>query len=619
MSFARLQFRPGINREVTSFANEGGWIDCDKIRFQGGFPETIGGWVRFTNRPLLGVGRSMHPWVSLQGSARLGVGTNLKYYVVIGGTPNDITPLRLTTAAGVATFSATAGSSLVEVSHTAHGANAEDFVTFAAAASLGGNVTADVLNREHQIVQTLGADAYTIQLDVTANASDTGTGGSLTIAEYQVNTGPDSVVLGTGWGSGTWSRSTWGSGSGTGLSTGNLRLWSQGNFGEDLIFCARDGGIFYWSSSVGIGTRGFNIAEAPGEQRAPRIARRVMVSEQDRHVIAFGCDPEFDPGVQDPLIIRFSSQEDVLEWRSLPTNTAGELRIGTGSGIVTAVQTKQQILVLTDISAHTMQFVGAPFTFGISEVSTNISIVGPNAAIAAGDIVYWMGQGEFYAYDGTVRQIDCPVRSYVFDGLNNNQREKVAAGHNAAFGEIWWLYPSAGSQNNNSYVVYNYMRDVWYYGTIERTAWIDRGIFRAPLALAADGMIYFHETGLNDGSQNPPAPIHAYIESSPVDISEGDQFMFAYRMLPDITFRNSTSAPQATFTLKAQRFPGGPQYGDQASLVSRVVQAIIEQFTTQTFVRIRGRAIALRVESNTVGTAWRLGVPRLDIRTDGRR
>jgi hypothetical protein len=619
MPLARLQFRPGINREVTDFANEGGWVDGDKVRFRAGYPETIGGWSKFNTQGFLGTTRALHPWVTLTGKLLLGFGTNLKYYIVEGGSPNDITPIRRTAAAGAATFAATDGSSILTVTDTLHGAVAGAFVTFSDAVSLGGAITADVLNAEYQITSVINSSTYEIDVGVAANASDTLDGGAGTVAAYQINPGLDTVTFGTGWGTGTWSRGTWGSSSTTSVATGQLRIWSQDNFGEDLLFCARDGGIFYWDASLGVTSRGVAISDLAGSESAPTIARRVLVSERDRHVIAFGCDSEADPGVQDPLLVRFSDQENVLEWRSLPTNTAGELRIGTGSGIVTAVQTKQQVLILTDISAHTLQFIGAPFTFGMSEVSTNISIAGPNAAVAAGDFVFWMGNGEFYAYDGRVQQIDCSVKDFVFSNLNRDQLEKVAAGHNAAFAEVWWFYPSANSAENDRYVVFNYAQNIWYYGSLPRTAWIDRGVYQFPLAASAVEDIFYQEFGINDGSTNPPSALNAYIESSAVDIGDGDQFMFASKLIPDITFKQSTGTPTAVFTLAAKNFPGGAPFGANASNTTRTATVPVEQFTNQTFVRIRGRAMSVRVASNQTNTAWRLGVPRLEVRTDGRK
>jgi hypothetical protein len=345
-----------------------------------------------------------------------------------------------------------------------------------------------------------------------------------------------------------------------------------------------------------------------------------MISERDRHVIAFGCDPEADPGVQDPLTIRFSDQENLAEWRTLPTTTAGELRIGTGSAIVAAVQTKQQILVFTDVSIHAMQYIGAPFTFGIQEVSSSVSIIGPNAAVAVGDTVYWMGSNEFYAYDGAATQIPCDVKEYVFSNLNISQILKVYAGHCSSFSEVWWFYPSASSSENDKYVVYNYEQRIWYYGTLSRTAWLDRNVLQYPLAVSPDGYVYYQENGLNDGSVNPPVPIAPYVESSVIDMGDGDNFMFATRIIPDLTFRNSTNAaPTVTLTLKVRNFPGGAYFATDSDPVTKTTSVPVEQFTNEIFTRLRGRSISLRVDSSQLNTAWRLGDPRLDIRTDGRK
>jgi hypothetical protein len=399
-----------------------------------------------------------------------------------------------------------------------------------------------------------------------------------------------------------------------------MRVWSQDNFGEDLIICVHDGGIFYWDRSLGVSARAVALEDLAGAQAAPTVAKQVIVSERDRHVIAFGCDPEADPGVQDPLIIRFSDQENPTEWRTLPTTTAGELRIGTGSEIICAVQTKQQVIIFTDVSVHAMQYIGSPFTFGLQEVSSAISIMSPNAMVAVGDIVFWMGKNEFYAYDGAVVQIPCDVKEYVFSALNPQQFLKVYAGHSSSFSEVWWFYPSASSSENDSYVVYNYEQKIWYYGTLPRTAWQDRNVLGFPLAASPDGYVYYQENGLDDGSINPPVALAPYIESSVVDMGEGDQFMFATRVIPDLTFRNSTNvAPTATLTIKARNFPGGAYFASDNDPVTKTASLPVEQFTDQVFTRLRGRSMSIRVESNQTGTAWRLGDPRIDLRSDGRR
>jgi hypothetical protein len=620
MALTKLVFRPGINRETTAYANEGGWWDGNLVRFRAGKPESIGGWTRYTRAQMLGTGRSMLTWTALDGTVYTGVGTNLKYYVIRGGSLNDITPLRETTTAGAVTFAATNGSAIITVSDTSNGVLLGDFVTFSGAVSLGGNITAAILNAEHRVTRVVDANTYEITVSVAANASDSGDGGASVVGAYQINIGLDTSVFGTGWGTGPWSRGTWSSGSSTTVAGAQLRIWSQDNYGEDLIICIQDGGIYYWDKSLGLASRAVALEDLAGAQAAPTIAKTIIVSERDRHVIAFGCDPEADPGVQDPLVIRFSDQENPAEWRTLPTTTAGELRIGTGSEIIGAVQTKQQIIVFTDVSVHAMQFIGPPFTFGIQEVSSAVSIISPNAMVAVGDTVFWMGKNEFYAYDGAVVQIPCDVKEYVFSGLNVQQQLKVYAGHSSSFSEVWWFYPSSSSQENDSYVVYNYEQRVWYYGAMPRTAWQDRNVLSFPIAVSPDGYVYYHESGLDDGSANPPIALNSYVESSVVDMGDGDQFMFATRVIPDLTFRNSTSdTPTVTLTLKARNFPGGAYFASDADPVVKTASHPVEQFTNQLFTRLRGRSMSLRVESNQTGTAWRLGDPRLDMRADGRK
>jgi hypothetical protein len=620
MPLTKLVFRPGINRETTAYANEGGWWDGNLVRFRAGKPESIGGWQRYTRTALLGTGRSVIAWSALDGATLVGTGTNLKYYVLQGGKPFDVTPIRATTAAGDVTFAATNGSATLTVSDATHGAEANDFVTFSGAVDLGGNVTATVLNKEYQITSVVNANSYTITLSAAANASDVGNGGTSVVGAYQINTGINTALVGTGWSSGVWSRGTWGSGTSITTAFTQLRIWTQDNFGEDLIISVQDGGIYYWDKSAGLTTRAVPLSALSGAQATPAVAKSVIVSERDRHVIAFGCDPETDPGVQDPLVIRFSDQESAAEWRALPTTTAGELRLGTGSTIVGAVQTKQQIIVFTDISVHAMQYIGDPFTFGIQEVSSAVSIIGPNAMVAVGDLVFWMGKNEFYVYDGAVSQIPCDVKEYVFSDISINQQLKVYAGHVSAFSEVWWFYPSLNSTENDKYVVYNYEQRVWYYGVMPRTAWADRSVLLFPISVSPDGYLYYQESGLNDGSVSPAVPLTPYIESSVVDIGDGDQFMFATRIIPDLTFRNSTNeSPTATLTLKARNFPGGAYFATDSDPVTKTTSMPVGQFTNQLFTRLRGRSMSLRIESNQTDTAWRLGDPRIDLRTDGRK
>lgn len=641
MPLTKLQFRPGVNRETTSYTNEGGWFDCDKVRFRFGTPEKIGGWEKQSSNSFLGTCRALHPFVALSGESYLSVGTHLKYYINEGGAYNDITPLRETTAAGAVTFSATDGSSTITVTDTNHGALENDFVTFSGAVTLGGTITADILNQEYQITAIVNSNTYEIEAravaalaDITidgqytptlvvANASDTGNGGASVVGAYQVNTGLDTTVAGTGWGAGTWGRGTWGSAASLTAIGSILRIWGHDNFGEDLVFNIRDGGIYYWDKSTSSApfARAVALSDLAGaDPTTPTIAKQVLVSDRDRHIIVFGCDPENDIGVQDPLLIRFSDQGNPTVWQSLATNTAGDLRIGSGSQIITAVETRQQMLVFTDVSLHAMQFLGPPFTFGINEISTNITIAGPLASIAVEDTVFWMGREEFYVFNGQVQKLPCSVRSYVFNDFNESQAEKVTAGVNSSFSEVWWLYPSAGSDNIDRYVVYNYQEQVWYYGTLARSVWLDRGINQFPLAAGLDGYLYLHEKGLDDGSTTPAVAISAYIESSQMDIGDGENFVFMRRLIPDLTFDSSTAAsPQADFTLQTRNYPGGPYLQTSTDAVTRTATVPVEQFTNQVNLRLRGRSFALKIASSNTGVAWRLGSPRVDIRPDGRR
>lgn len=619
MPFIKLQFRPGINREITAYSNEGGWSDCDKVRFQKGFPEQIGGWQRYSNSSFLGTCRALLPWVSLNGDKYVGVGTHLKYYVNLGGGYNDITPIR-TTASLTNPFSATDGSVIITVTHSNHGAVVGDFVTFSGATGLGGNITADFLNSEHQITSINSSNEYEITLGIAANASDTGLGGSVT-ATYQINSGLDTVVLGTGWGTDTWGSGGWGSPSTVSSVTGRLRLWSHDNFGEDLLFNVRDGGIYYWDRSLGFGARGVSLSSLSGATYAPTIAKQILVSDRDRHIIAFGCDPELDPGVQDPMVIRFSSQESLTDWQTLSSNTAGEIRLSSGSEIICAVETRQQILVFTDTTLYGMQFLGPPFTFGVGTLTENVSIASPNAAVAIQDSVFWMGKSEFYVYTGSVQKVPCMVRDYIFDDIDLLQFEKVFAGLNSEHSEIWWFYPSlSGGGLVDKYVVYNYEENTWVYGTMSRTAWIDRGIFEYPIAAGNDGYLYEHEQGVNDGSQNPSVGINSYIESSSFDIGDGDNFMLIQKMIPDVSFMQSTeTVPEVNFTIIVRNFPDGT-YNDAATETFVKTQAAaITDRTEQLFFRLRGRQMRIRISSDTRNVQWRLGTPRLQIRMDGKR
>jgi len=640
MPLTKLQFRPGVNRETTSYTNEGGWFDSDKVRFRAGLPEKIGGWVKTSIYSFLGICRALHTWVTLGGSRLTGVGTSEKYYINEGGQYYDITPLRVTTAAGDVTFTALNGSAVLTVTDAAHGAVVNDFVTFSGAVSLGGQITAGVLNQEYQITEIVDDSNYKVQARVAgtsiqsitvdgqlsptlvlADGSDTGNGGASVVGAYQINTGLTLAVAGTGWGAGTWGRSTWGSGI-TSTVTNELRVYTQDNFGEDLIFNVRDGNIYYWDvSAYALGTdRAVALSTLGTDATTPTVAKQVLVSDRDRHVIVFGCDSETNPGVQDPLLIRFSSQESLTTWTATVENTAGDLRVGVGSEIVCAVETRQQILVFTDVSLHAMQFLGPPFTFGIDQISENITIAGPIAAKAVDDMVFWMGVEEFYIYTGQVQKLPCTVRSYIFNNFNLEQKELVTAALNSSFGEVWWFYPSSESTEIDKYVIYNYEEQVWSYGSLVRTFWLDRGVNDYPMAAGTDGYLYNQEFGLNDGSTSPASPITSFIESSQLSIGEGTDFVFLTRLIPDVTFDASTDAAASlNMTLQTRNYPGGNYLQTNASAVTQTATTPVEQFTTEAFVRLRGRSFALKVDSNTADIQWRLGSPRVEVRPDGRR
>ena len=625
MPLQKLQYRPGINRDVTSYTNEGGWVDSDKVRFRMGFPEKIGGWVKYSTNTYLGSARSLFSWVALSGTKFLGVGTNIKYYIVEGNSFEDITPLRKTTT-GSATFSVGDGFTVATVTDSSHGAIAGDFVTFSDAASLGGNVTAAVLNQEFEIQSVTSSNAYTINISATGNSSDSGNGGGSTVAKYQIDCGLDTQVGGTGWGAGTWGRSTWGSAADV-TTENELALWSEDNFGEDLLLNLRDSAIYYWDKSGGVAARAVNLTSLSGASDTPTISKQVMVSDNSRHVICFGANT-LGSAVQDPLLIRFSSSESLTDWTPTATNTAGDLRIGSGSKFVTALETKREIMVFTDTSLHSMQFIGPPFTFGINALATGITIMGPNAAVAIEDSIFWMGEGSFYTYQGGTKALPCTVKEQVFFDFNYSQKDKVYAAHNSEFTEITWFYCSntnsvanGGDGQNNKYVTYNYGEGVWYYGTLSRTAFMDRGVNQYPIG-AQDGYLYNHEIGYDDDG----SAMTTSLESSPMDVGEGERMVFINRIIPDFTFQGSSTsgaAPAVNMTLSMQDYPGS-SYG-QAETDTVTSSAIstttvpFEQFTTKADIRLRGRSFAMKVSSTGAGVRWRLGSPRINLRADGRR
>ena len=640
MVLQKLEFRPGINTELPDYANENGWTDGDKIRFRVGYPEKIGGWAKKGDNQFIGAARAMKQWTTLDRDNLIGIGTSLKYFIEDGGVFYDITPIRETTGAGDVTFSASQGSSVITVTDTNHGARQGDFVTFSGAASLGGAMTAAVLNQEYQIQTAPTTSTYTINaraattsvnqyytggaIDdsaalVAATSGDTNTGGSSTVGAYQVQTGIDVTLFGNGWGAGVWSRGAWNSRATIVVQSEILRLWQHDTFGEDLIFNIRNGPIFYWDASGGASQRGIFLKDLTNADASPIVAKQVMVSDVDRHVIAFGCNP-LGSNVQDPLLIRFSAQENPADWRPLTTNTAGDLRIGSGTAIVQAVETRQEILVFTDQALHSMQFIGPPYTFGINRISENITIRSPNAAVAIGDAVYWMGKDQFYVYNGNVNQLQCTVREKILRDINDDQLEKIFVGVNSGYQEIWWFYPSLNSDDVDKYVVYNYDANIWYYGTLNRTAWIDRGVTDYPVAAGTDGILYNHEYEADDQSGTSPVAIESFIQSAPIDLGDGEVFSYVRKMIPDVTFRTSTNpAPQVDFTIDAFNYNGGLQVSSDTANIVKSSSVPVEQYTEKVDLRVRGRAISVKISSDQVGTTWRTGLNRLDIRPDGKR
>lgn len=622
MPLSKLQFKPGINKEGTNYSNEGGWFDGDKIRFRSGYPESIGGWQRVSDNQFTGTARKVFDFVTLDSQNLLFVGTEKKVFLENAGVFSDITPSRGTVTLGSnpVNTSGGAGSGVVTITtQSAHGAITGDFVTLASLTATDG-ITAAQLNKEHTIASVPNTTTFTIDTGGSASSGSTAGGGSSGTANFLINVGLNTTVLGSGWGAGTWGRFEWGSASGA-LSGSTLRLWAVDNFGEDLIFNVMNGSIYYWDATNGTSTRAVELSSLTGASDTPTIARKVLVSDVDRHVIAFGANI-LGTNTQDPLLIRFGSQESLTDFTPTATNTAGDLRLSKGSEIITAVQTSRQILVFTDQSLYSMQFLGAPFTFGVSLLGDNIRISGPNTAIAVNDVVFWMGQENFYLYDGRIQAIPCSVRDYVFNDMNNQQSFKFHAGSIGSQTEIWWFYCSSDSTEIDRYVIYNYGQQIWYYGTLVRTTWNDRasGLRSFPQATTVDGYLLNHEDGLDDKATGSTVAINAFIESSDFDIGDGQQFMMVNRILPDLTFDGSTaSSPAAKFTVKSRDFSGNNFTESPSGSAVRTATTPVEQFTEKVDLRARGRQMAIRVEKDTVGVRWRLGSPRLDARADGRR
>jgi hypothetical protein len=629
MALEKFIFRPGINREGTDYSNDGGWFDANLVRFRKGLPEKIGGWAKATLNTYQSTVRALHAWVDLSLTKYLGLGATWKYYIKEGSNFYDVTPLRVTTAAGDVTFAATNGSSTITVTDTSHGAVTNDFVTFSGAASLGGNVTAAVLNQEYQILLVASANTYTITAKdtsgatVTANASDSGNGGSSVVGAYQINVGLDTYVEATGWGAGTWGAGAWGSA--TAITASNqLRLWSHDNFGEDLVMNVRAGGVYYFDTSAAtLGTtRAVPLTSLSGANLTPTLALQVLVSDIDRHVVCLGADPisgSSRSGTLDPMLVAWSDQENAAVWEPLSTNTAGSFRLSAGSQIIGAIRARQETLIWTDTALYSMTFVGQPFTFGINLVNEGVGLISPNGAVNTPKGIFWMDKKGFYTYTGAVQDIPCTVQNYVFSDFNEGQAFQTFAFVNKEFDEVGWFYCSASSEVIDRYVVFNYEDGVWSIGQLTRSAWLDEGIFNNPMATYTTsdvGYLYNHETG-NDADGSPMDNV--FIESSDFALGNGEQFQSISKIIPDVKFTGNGGSDQTiNFVLKQRNYPGESLATDSTNTCTAT--------TTKIDTRLRARQAALRIESdddNTegvrLGVGFRVGATRMDLKVNGRR
>lgn len=698
MPLQKIIFKPGVNRENTRYTTEGGWYECDKVRFRQGNPEKIGGWTPYSSDTFLGICRALWNWSTLAGENLVGTGTNLKYYINQGSVFYDITPIRKTVVLSDP-FVAFLGSDVLVVYEVNHGCVTGDFVTYSGAGivGLGGNITQAVLTGTFQ-VSVIDDDNYNITVSALANATDVSgsPGGGSVVTQYETNTGPSYQVPLTGWGAGYWGLGTWGIGQ---PASDAMQLWSNYNFGEDLVYGPRGAGLYYWNSSVGlspiqmtisiaapgvitlpvdfsiadgtaisltstgalptgltVGTtyfvvnstgntfslsatlggtaittsgtqsglqyvsqRGINLASV-GDASTPIYQNALIVSDASRFIIVFGTN-DYGSTTLDPMLIRWSEQENPYMWAPAATNQAGSIRLSHGSEIVTAIQTRQEIVVFTDQSVYSMQYLGPPYVWRTELLGDNVSIMGPNAVALASGVLFWMGVDKFYMYDGRVQTLSCDLRRYVFQDLNILQRQQVYAGTNEGFNEIWWFYCSNDSLVSDRYVVYNYLEKTWYYGTMGRTAWLDSGLLSYPIAATYNNLLVNHEDGIDDLETGSATPINAYISSSEFDIGEGHNFGFVWRVLPDLTFSGSTAdAAQVTMTLfPLQNSGSGAGTSASGAVTKSTSYNITEEFTGQIYTRIRGRQMIFKIESVDLGTTWQIGAPRIDIRADGRR
>lgn len=609
MALQKLTIRPGVNKDDTATTGEGSWYDADKVRFRNGLPEKIGGWMPVTTSRFLGTARGLISWAALDGRNMLGIGTNLKYYTEMGGALADITPIRRSVELTDA-LQTVVSDTKVTVVDPAHGAYEGDFVEISGAVDVGG-IPADALNREFRVIY-VDANTYQIETDNVAIANAVG-GGEITI-DYQVNIGLDVYVVGLGWGADGWGVNGWGDPGEVGVGQ-QLTLWNHAIFGQTLIYGVRGGPAYVYDPSIDLGGRGRLIVG----NEVPLYQDVLLVSDVSRFVIVFGTNDVLS-SIYDPMVIRWSDQEDYTEWMPSITNQAGSVRISDGSYIVTALQTRQEILVWSNSALYSMQYVGPPFVWSIALQMSNISIMSPRAAVTVNNLVFWMGTDKFYVYSGRVDTLPCTISGFIFSDINRDQSWQVFSGTNEGFNEVWWFYCSKDSTVVDRYVIYNHVENVWSHGTIMRSAWLDSAIRPKPISTTLDGQLMYHEVGNDNGETNPPTPVLAHIQSSDIDIDDGERYGFVWRMLPDMTFIGSESTtPRAQIGLLPRRNPGADYQAEPLYQVTRFEAEPVETFTEYVYTRVRGRQIALRVFSESMGTQWRLGTPRIDVRTDGRK
>ena len=623
MPLKSITFRPGVSREGTNYANEGGWYACNKVRFRSGFPQNIGGWQKFNSNSYTDVCRSLRNWTSIIGNNYTGVGTNIRFFIEFSGTLYNITPYRLTVSPLTPTnpLSLTSGQTTVSITYANHGASTNDYILISGAVMTTSGVPAAEINTTHQIT-VLDTSTFTFRVTTpaTTTASD---GGAVIVLKFEASAGLPINVIGLGWGTGTWGRSTWGSAVSSGGAVQPLGYWTQDNYGQDLVIAPTNGEIYYWKISTSVAGSGVPAAEAvklsslSGAADCPTTVTGIITTDEN-HVMALGCNA-IGETTKTPMLIRWADQNNPALWTPSITTSAGGYKLTYGDTIVTAIKTRQETLIFTDSALYGAQYVGTPFTFNFQPRSTNITIASPFVAISVNNITYWMGHKKFFTYNGTVETLPCSLRQYIFDDFNFAQEAQTFVGSVGEFSEIWWFYCSANAVSPDKYVVYNYQERIWYYGTIDRTAWIDCPQRSYPIA-AIDGNLIYQENGLADNATGTELPITAFIQSADFDLDDGDHFTFVKRLIPDITFSGSTdTTPSVTMKLYAKDFPGGPYNQETDEPITRTTAVPIEEFTQQKWLRLRGRQIAFRIESESTGTQWSLGIPRLDLTPDGKR